>query len=191
DFADKYKVKPVTLTEDAKEVLLRYRFPGNIRQLKNLVEQISVLSTDKTEIDAETLQKYLPKDSNLPALYNRSTPGTDNLSERDILYKVLFDMKKDMIDLKKIVLELLDGQADKGKMVKEHAGLFEDLQHERGKAPHEHVVLNLPTTPGNEDVEEVHDIAHETEDDSLSIEKKEKELIIRALRKNNNKRKYA
>ena len=74
DFADKYKVKPITLTDDAKEVLLRYRFPGNIRQLKNLVEQISVLSTEEKDINAEQLQKYLPKESNLPALYHGALP---------------------------------------------------------------------------------------------------------------------
>ena len=193
DFADKYKVKPITLTEDAKEVLLRYRFPGNIRQLKNLVEQISVLSTEEKDINAEQLQKYLPKESNLPALYHAAVPEKENLSERDILYKVLFDMKKDVIDLKKIVLDLLNGQSDKGKMVKDHAGLFDDLHREPGLS-HEHMVLDIPSSPSGangEEVEDVHDIAHETEDDSLSIEKKEKELIIRALRKNNNKRKYA
>jgi transcriptional regulator with PAS, ATPase and Fis domain len=194
DFADKYKVKPISLTEEAKEVLIRYRFPGNIRQLKNLVEQISVLSTEDKEIDAEHLQKYLPKESNLPALYRSAAPEKDNLTERDILYKVLFDMKKDVIDLKKIVLDLLNGQGDKGKMAKDHAGLFEDLHGEGQSLAHDHVVLNLPSTPSGtngEVVEDIHDIAHETEEDSLSIEKKEKELIIRALRKNNNKRKYA
>ena len=195
DFADKYRVKPITLTEEAKEVLIRYRFPGNIRQLKNLVEQISVLSTEEKEIDAEHLQKYLPQESNLPALYRGAIPEKDNLSERDILYKVLFDMKKDVTDLKKIVLDILNGQPDKVKMVKDHAGLFEDLHHEPGSLAHDHLVLNLPTQPSDssddEVVEDIHDIAHETEDESLSIEKKEKELIIRALRKNNNKRKYA
>lgn len=195
DFADKYKVKPITLTEDAKDVLVRYRFPGNIRQLKNLVEQISVLSTaDNKEINAEQLQNYLPKESNLPALYRNAIPEKENLSERDILYKVLFEMKKDVIDLKQIVLDLLNSQGDKGKVVQDHAGLFEGLHREHSHTAHDHVVLNLPTTPGGvqeDEVEDVHDIAHETEDDSLSIEKKEKELIIRALRKNNNKRKYA
>ena len=194
DFADKYKVKPISLTEEAKELLIRYRFPGNIRQLKNIVEQISVLSTEEKEIDGEHLQRYLPKESNLPALYRGAVPEKDNLSERDILYKVLFDMKKDVIDLKKIVLDLLNGHVDKGSMVKEHAGLFNDLHGEPSGLAHDHLVLNLPTSesrPTPDDVEDVHDIAHETEDDSLSIEKKEKELIIRALRKNNNKRKYA
>ena len=193
DFADKYKVKSITLTEDAKDILIRYRYPGNIRQLKNLVEQISVLSTEEKEIGSEQLQRYLPKESNLPALYRSSVPEKENLTERDILYKVLFDMKKDVIDLKKIVLDLLNGHDDKGKMAKDHAGLFEDLHREPSGMSHD-VVLNLPTDTSDtdsEDVEDVHDIAHETEDDSLSIEKKEKELIIRALRKNNNKRKYA
>lgn len=195
DFSDKYRVKPITLTDEAKEVLIRYRFPGNIRQLKNLVEQISVLSTEEKEIDAHQLERYLPKESNLPALYRASAPEKENLNERDILYKVLFDMKKDVIDLKKIVLDLLNGHGDTGKMVKDHAGLFEGLHGDHGAKQHEHRVLNLPSTPAettdDEEIEDVHDIAHETEDDSLSIEKKEKELIIRALRKNNNKRKYA
>lgn len=197
DFADKYRVKPVTLTDDAREVLLRYRFPGNIRQLKNLVEQISVLTTDQKVIDAATLERYLPRESNLPALYrSHDIPEKENLTERDILYKVLFDLKKDVIDLKKIVLELMDGQGDKGKMVREHAGLFQDVRNDHPMPDHrESVVLNLPTPHDDQTeavVEDVHDITHETEeDDSLSIEKKEKELIIRALRKNNNKRKYA
>jgi len=92
------------------------------------------------------------------------------------------------------VLDLMNGQDDKGKMVKEHAGLFEDIHREPSGIGHDHRVLNLPSTPAEsaeDEVGDVQDIAHETEDDSLSIEKKEKELIIRALRKNNNKRKYA
>lgn len=194
DFADKYKVKPITLTDEAKEGLINYRFPGNIRQLKNLVEQISVLSTEEKEISAGQLQRYLPKENNLPALYRSSLAEKESLTERDILYKVLFDMKKDVIDLKKIVLDLINGQGDKGKVAKEHAGLFDDIHREPGGMPHDHMLFNLPATGAEtsvEEVEDIHDIAHETEDDSLSIEKKEKELIIRALRKNNNKRKYA
>src|SRR6187455_1370038 len=99
DFADKYKVKPIVLTEEAKEILLAYRFPGNIRQLKNLVELISVLSSDHKDVDAETLRRYLPTESSIPALYNKTPSGDrESLSERDILYKVLFDMKKDVTD---------------------------------------------------------------------------------------------
>ncbi len=193
DFAEKYKVKPISLTDDAKEVLLQYRFPGNIRQLKNLVEQISVLSTDDKEITAEILQRYLPKENTLPALY-RGGPENDGMSERDILYKVLFDMKKDVTDLKKVVLDLMNGQGEAGKLMKDNAHLFNDVHHhENDVTSKEPVVLNIPQSqPADHDhIEEVHDISHVAEDDSLSIEKKEKELIIRALQKNNNRRKYA
>jgi transcriptional regulator with PAS, ATPase and Fis domain len=191
DFAEKYRVKPITLTDDAKEILLKYRFPGNIRQLKNLVEQISVLSTDNKEINGDILTHYLPKENSLPALY-RNAQEKDSLSERDILYKVLFDMKKDFNDLKKLVLDTYTNQGGAAQIVKDHP-LFADVDGGKEKSD-EPLVLNLsPTNQPDSDhhVEEVHDISHETEDDSLSIEKKEKELIIRALRKNNNKRKYA
>jgi transcriptional regulator with PAS, ATPase and Fis domain len=188
DFAEKYKVKPISLTDDAKEVLLKYRFPGNIRQLKNLVEQISVLSTDIKEITAERLLHYLPQEKTLPALF-KSNGDKDAISERDILYKVLFDMKKDMLDLKKIVLELYHNQGKATQLVKDHPSLFEGIEQTS-----EPVVLNIPAAESQDHTlneEEIQDITHETEEDSLSIEKKEKELIIRALQKNNNKRKYA
>jgi len=191
DFADKYKVKPIVLTEEAKEILLAYRFPGNIRQLKNLVEQISVLSSEHKDIGAEELQHYLPKQSTLPALYRNSVMEKDGLSERDILYKVLFDMKKDFNELKKLVLETVPNQAKVSQLVKEHPELFDGIETEQNGIDNEHVVLNLPTQSGEPHDAEIHDISHVTEDESLSIEKKEKELIIRALRKNNNKRKYA
>ncbi|HNP96415.1 MAG TPA: sigma-54 dependent transcriptional regulator [Cyclobacteriaceae bacterium] len=187
DFAEKYKVKPVSLTEGAKEILLKYRFPGNIRQLKNLVEQISVLSPDVKEIDQYQLQKYLPKDSLLPALYKDDT--NDSISERDILYKVLFEMRKDVTDLKKIVLQNANNPGQAAQLVKDHADLFEGI-HEEVDTHEEPVrVINASSTPIED--EEVQDISHIAEDDSLSIEKKEKELIVKALRKNNNKRKYA
>lgn len=193
DFAEKYKVKPITLTDDAKEALLQYRFPGNIRQLKNLVEQISVLSTDDKEITGEIFQRYLPKENMLPAIYRNNASDKDGMSERDILYKVLFDMKKDVTDLKKIVLDLMNGQGEAGKLIKDNAHLFNEVHHHDGELlSKEPVVLNIPQTQnGDEHIEEIHDISHVAEDDSLSIEKKEKELIIRALQKNNNRRKYA
>ncbi|MBL7858288.1 MAG: sigma-54-dependent Fis family transcriptional regulator [Cyclobacteriaceae bacterium] len=193
DFAEKYKVKPIALTENAKEVLLKYRFPGNIRQLKNLVEQISVLSTEQKEIDSEALQRYLPKENSLPALYHHPSSEKETLSERDILYKVLFDMKKDVVDLKKIVLDLLNNPGTQaGQLIKENPGLFDGLHGETTDTTNEPVVLNLPQNSTDDNhLEEIQDISHETEDESLSIEKKEKELILRALRKNNNKRKYA
>lgn len=195
DFSEKYRVKPITLTDDAKDVLLAYRFPGNIRQLKNLVEQISVLSSAQKEINAETLQRYIPTESSLPALY-RNGSDKESISERDLLYKILFDMKKDVTELKKLVLDAYSNQGKAAQLVKDHPGLFEGVNSplEQHVKPAETVVLNLtPATSvaaESDHIEEVHDISHE-EDESLSIEKKEKELILRALRKNNNKRKYA
>jgi transcriptional regulator with PAS, ATPase and Fis domain len=196
DFAEKYKVKPIALTEDAKEVILKYRFPGNIRQLKNLVEQMSVLSSDNKEITAEKLHHYLPKENTLPAVYHTTGQSStnDNFTERDILYKVLFDMKKDMVDLKKIVLEAFHQQGNAGQVMKDHPELFKGLEHASAQAiGTDSVVLNINSgaSESADQGEEVHDISHETEEDSLSIEKKEKELIMRALQKNNNKRKYA
>lgn len=190
DFAERYKVKPISLTEDAKEVLLKYRFPGNIRQLKNLADQISVLSTEQKEISAGILQSYLPQANNLPALY-KDGAGQD-ISEREILYKVLFDMRKDVNELKRIVLENVANPSHAAQIVKENPHLFAEIQPERN-ASESPVVLNINgnASPAVEDSDEVQDISHEAEDDSLSIEKKEKELILRALRKNNNKRKYA
>jgi transcriptional regulator with PAS, ATPase and Fis domain len=193
DFAEKYRVKPITLTDDAKEILLAYRFPGNIRQLKNLVEQISVLSTDNKEIDGSALKRYLPSASNLPAIVPHGPGEKDGLSERDILYKVLFDMKREMIDLKKLILDIYNNQGKATQLVKDHAALFEGIDHDVHKTAQEPVLLNVASSENAvvEQVEDVQDITHETEDDSLSIEKKEKELIVRALRKNNNRRKYA
>jgi transcriptional regulator with PAS, ATPase and Fis domain len=197
DFADKYKVKPISLTEDAKEILLKYRFPGNIRQLKNLVEQISVLSPENKEINGAILSNYLPKENSLPALYRNPSGDKESLSERDILYKVLFDMKKDMTDLKKLVLENYNNIDKSAQLVKEHPELFAGLVDTGTSIQQDSMVLNLNPTVNttndhhNDQPEDIHDISHETEEDSLSIEKKEKELIIRALQKNNNKRKYA
>jgi transcriptional regulator with PAS, ATPase and Fis domain len=191
DFAEKYKVKPIALTEDAKELIIKYRFPGNIRQLKNLVEQISVLSTDNKEIDGEVLQRYLPRENSLPALYRTAGVEKDSHTERDILYKVLFDMKKDMHDLKKLVLDSYSSVGKGNQLIKENPGLFDGVEPQRMEETAEPVVLNLSGGVAERHEEDVHDISHEMEEDSLSIEKKEKELIIRALRKNNNRRKYA
>jgi transcriptional regulator with PAS, ATPase and Fis domain len=129
DFAERYKVKPILLSEEAKSILLKYRFPGNIRQLKNLVDQISVLSPEAKEIGATDLSYYLPQETSLPALYRDNTVNAkDNLSEREILYKVLFDMKKDVNDLKKIVLENISNPAAASKIIQDNADLFEGIQ---------------------------------------------------------------
>lgn len=200
DFAEKYRVDSIKLTEEAKQILLRYRFPGNIRQLKNLVEQISALEMDRN-ISAETLMKYLPQQSsNLPAIYKGvNGEKSESLSERDLLYKVLFDMKKDMNDLKKLVHDLIETGNVDTSVIKENPNLFRNLenspaipQETSAKDFNEPIFIDTSSDEDDDtyDYENVHDITHE-EDESLSIEAKEKELIIKALRKNNNKRKYA
>jgi transcriptional regulator with PAS, ATPase and Fis domain len=191
DFAEKYKVKPIVLTDDARELLAKYRFPGNIRQLKNLVDQISVLSADRKLISAAELQFYIPRETSLPALFHEST--NERLSERDILYKVLFDMRKDLTELKKIVLGGAIETGGGAQLAKEYPGLFDGLQNMETPRETEPVTLvnhGAALKPAAETVD-VEDVQHITEDESLSIEKKERELILRALRKNNNRRKNA
>ncbi|MEO9475317.1 MAG: sigma-54 dependent transcriptional regulator [Cyclobacteriaceae bacterium] len=203
DFSETYRTKPINLTDDAQNLILSYRFPGNIRQLKNLVEQMSVLEMDR-EIDAETLRKYLPQNrKNLPALIEKATDsgGGGDFSERDILYKVLFDLKKDVTDMKDLVLKMLQDDDTKSEILSQHHRLFnddEDLednhfsQKEEREALAPSPILINSTSTRNEDGYEVEDISHETEEeDSLSLEKQEKEMILRALTKNKNKRKYA
>jgi len=209
DFSDKYHVKPITLSEDAKSLLVKFPFPGNIRQLKNLAEQISLLENER-EVSVETLARYLPQEgSTLPVAYTGSrgsTEGQSDFSEREILYKVLFDMKKDMTELKKLVLETYKSGGLNSSIMKKHQNLFEDMESSVKYDQEENVSSNLPLVLDNiheKEVQErasssreyenqiIEDITHEEDDNSLSIEKKEKELILRALKKHHNKRKYA
>jgi transcriptional regulator with PAS, ATPase and Fis domain len=205
DFSEKYKVRPITLDSEAQSLLMRYGFPGNIRQLKNLAEQISLLEENR-EVNAQTIIKYLPTDnSRLPMTLSGAGSSADpsDFSERDLLYKVLFDMKKDMNELKKLVLESFQSGGINQTIMQKHQSLFEDLESNfNTKEPSEpnpnyQVPLVLDSSQSanvsDEDYEEdaIEDIIHEEDDNSLSLEKKEKELILRALRKHNNKRKYA
>lgn len=205
DFSEKYNVKPISLNEDAKKLLIRFPFPGNIRQLKNIAEQISLLEQER-DVDGPTLSKYLPTDqTRLPAVFTGASSGeTSDFSEREILYKVLFDMKKDMNDLKKLVLESYQSGGLNSSIINKHQNLFEDLESPISfedkpspSAPSVNmpIVLDHPQSSKDEieeyDDENIEDIIHEEDDNSLSLEKKEKEMIIKALRKHNNKRKYA
>lgn len=202
DFAEKYKVKPIFLTEPAKEILLKYRFPGNIRQLKNLVEQISVLDAER-EIGVEKLRKFLPREgSQLPALFAGNGSEANPLSERELLYKVLFDMRKDMTDLKKLVHQYFSGEQSGNEILEQNPNLFKQIENsdeidpvrsninENDKVADSPIIIPADNDQQNYELEKIEDIDHE-EDENLSLEKKEKELIIKALRKNNNKRKYA
>lgn len=199
DFSEKYRVKPIKLSPDAVNILLKYRFPGNIRQLKNLVEQMSVLEMER-DVDAETLLKYLPQEKNLtPALF-KGGKDEKGYSERDLLYKVLFEMRSDLNELKKLVHEVLQNEHYGNDIIEDHQDLFHSIE-----APGSYDEMKAPTSSNNNlridrstaeereryDLARVEDISPEAEDESLSLEKKEKEMIIKALKKNNNKRKYA
>lgn len=199
DFADKYKVSPIKLTDEAKEILMKFRFPGNIRQLKNLAEQISVLETDR-EISRETLLKYLPDNPNLPALYKETSK--EEFSERELLYKILFDMKKDMNELKKLVLDLIQSESIDNEILKDHESLFHNLKDEEYASKKLHKSYLLEGKEKDDPIvikhnsihdDKIEDIIHEDDDseESLSLENKEKEMILKALKKNRNKRKHA
>ncbi|MDJ1499835.1 sigma-54 interaction domain-containing protein [Xanthocytophaga agilis] len=195
DFAERYRVKPVSLTEDASLLLQQYRFPGNIRQLKNLVEQISVLEIER-DINSEKLRTYIPQEqgSSVPTLF-KGTEG-QNFTERELLYKVLFDLKRDVTELKKLFYDTVSGGNVNREVIKQHADLFRDIEEEPEFATSTPTPKPIYLDSGNEEddaieLARIEDISHETEDDSLDLEKKEKEMIIKALRKNRNKRKYA
>jgi transcriptional regulator with PAS, ATPase and Fis domain len=203
DFAEKNHMKPINLTEDAKNLLMNFRFPGNIRQLKNIVDQISVLETER-DLDGKALLKYLPQQemSRLPVL---SFPGSqqngstkNDFWERDVLYKVLFDVKKDVNELKKLVLSLLSDDLNNRQVFQKHKHLFRDLADEPPfEQEQKAFMLEAPKNPALSEKKTleldhpIEDITHKMEDESLSLEKKEKEMIVRALKKNNNKRKDA
>ena len=183
DFSDKNKIDPIRLTDNAKIELSKYRFPGNIRELKNLTEQISVLEIDRT-ITSKIIKKYLPNNTNLPAISNIPIDETnEKYNERDILYKILFDLKNDVTEMKKIIDSILNDGSEK-VVDAENKGLLTNNDDEKNKI----IIKNQPSTR-KEKFHEVTEVVNENE--SLSIESKEKELIIKALYKNKNKRKYA
>jgi transcriptional regulator with PAS, ATPase and Fis domain len=190
DFADKYKAPPVQLDEEAKNVLINYTWPGNVRELKNIAEQISVLSQNKN-INATQLKSFLPDHnySRLPALSGGAgaVSQLEFANEREILYKLFFDMKKDVNELKKMFYDLL-----KNPNMAQHAPVFTDelKEYTNGNgtpalpgASSQPVILHQGST------NEIHH--HEDVEESLSIMDKEKELIIKALKKHKGKRKDA
>jgi DNA-binding NtrC family response regulator len=193
DFAERYKTSPVMLTDDAKNLLITYPFPGNVRELKNIAEQISVLSTDKN-ITAADLSPFLPERSfnRLPVLAHQpATNGSSDFSnEREILYKLFFDMKRDVTELKKMFLEVL--QSNGGSQVQMPGGFFnEALMPEQKTFETSQPVItsaaqSQPVVIANPDI---HD--HIVVEESLNIMDKEKELIIKALKKHKSKRRDA
>lgn len=198
DFALKYKMPTVKLTEDAVQLLLKYRWNGNIRQLRNVAEQISVLEQNRT-INSSTLQQYLPNAGNsLPAVINTSKSDSDFSNEREILYKVLFDMKSDLNDLKKLTMELMK-KGSVSDVTKEHEHLIQKIygdESESDSISEDLEVLSIPEhTEQPEPVTEVEDKYHFAEEieeeETLSLQDKELELIKKSLERHNGKRKLA
>ena len=195
DFAEKYRMPAVKLTEDARIMLTSYSWPGNVRQLKNTTEQISIIEGSR-EIDAEMLKAYLPDYDGikLPAVIRREAEGAFS-SEREILYKILFDMKNDMNDLKKLVLDMIRDGSSTVHLDASNSGVIQRLYEE----------TSLGNIPGSERMEgdedkrkfsagKQSDQIQDTEEiveESLSLVDKEIELITKALEKYNGKRKLA
>ena len=196
DFTDKYRSPNVQLTDDAQRVLTNYPWPGNVRQLKNIAEQIAVLEKERL-IDAPILEQYLPFDnrSTLP-VHVSGASSKDDFSERDLLYKVLFDMKKDMVELKKLVVEIIQNGVSSG-IVEDHSPYINQLYRDVDSPAPEQLAspstLTIHHPQGNKS-EDFHfhtQDAEEVEEESLSLVEKESDLIKKALKKHKGKRKSA
>lgn len=192
DFAEKYKTSPIQLDEEAREMLTSYTWPGNVRELKNIAEQISVLSTEKL-VKGSDLRRFLPdrKEVRLPALTARpAQESAEFMNERDILYKLFFDMKKDVTELKKMFVEIVNNPGSGGAVMSEGGTV-----HEMPAAPIEYEpsilksVLPASVQPMLLPQQLVQD--HVDVEESLNLMDMEKELIERALKKHKGKRKDA
>ncbi|AYN69116.1 sigma-54-dependent Fis family transcriptional regulator [Euzebyella marina] len=202
DFGQKYKMPTIRLEDDAVQLLLKYRWPGNIRQLRNIAEQISVLEESRM-VSWSTLNTYLPNagSTNLPAVVGQKKAESDFSNEREILYKVLFDMKSDLNDLKKLTLELMKSN-DGEKVQEENEGLIRKIYGENGEDIEDVdrnalEVLHLPEPKVDQPisrptVEDKYHFAEEIEEEeTLSLQEKEVELIKKSLERNRGKRKAA
>ncbi|MEE4215652.1 MAG: sigma-54 dependent transcriptional regulator [Bacteroidales bacterium] len=194
DFAEKYRMPAVKLTEDARLMLTSYSWPGNVRQLKNITEQISIIEGSR-EIDGEKLKAYLPDYGNikLPAIIKRDSESSFS-SEREILYKILFDMKNDMSDLKKLVLDMLREGSSAIHLDDRSTGVIQRLYNESdvedinsSGAGRKTSEMKFPRAEGPDQIQDTEEIVEE----SLSLVDKEIELITKALEKYGGKRKLA
>jgi len=195
DFAQKYSMPTIKLEEEAVQTLINYRWDGNIRQLKNIAEQLSVLE-EKRMIKKEVLVDYLPNsEENLPAIISKGSEKSEFSNEREILYKVLFDMKGDLNDLKKLTLELMQ-TSNLSEFKKNNEQLINKVyQNENYSSDKNIEVVNLEndkTKEENKDFEDNFDYIQEVKAiESLSIQEKELELIKKSLEKHSGKRKLA
>ncbi|MGA9651614.1 MULTISPECIES: sigma 54-interacting transcriptional regulator [Pedobacter] len=193
DFSDKYRSPGLNLEPDAVQILTNYSWPGNVRQLKNIAEQICVLEKDRN-VTGQAILNYIPNEagSNLPMAINAQSK--EDFTERDILYKVLFDMKKDMVELKKLVAEIIQHGGNTATVLADNPQyinqLYRDVELPAGQ---EHGFTIQQPTANNNNNNSDYNFAHDAEEveESLSLVDKESDLIKKALKKHKGKRKFA
>lgn len=200
DFAEKYRMPQLQLTPDAESILLNYRWPGNIRQLKNMAEQVSVIESNRL-ITTEIIDKYLPQAqrSNLPVLVSDLKKSDQSISERDILYRFLFEMKKDIADLKKIVGEIVQHGQVSGSFQEENTRIIENLytgedekpSASKDKRDNNSFIDSDDINPHHQVIDSYEEDTTDYVEENLSIQKKEEDLIIKALQKHSGRRKKA
>lgn len=190
DFAERYRTTPVHLDEDARQILVNYPWNGNVRELKNIAEQISVLATDK-QVSAVELNRFLPSSasqSRLPVLAHPNGHESHDFSnEREILYKLFFDMKRDVTELKKMFLEIIQNPS----VLAENPSMLAEIKNLQGADNLSPILSHAPSSASQPVI--MHNPIHEHEevDENLNIMDKERELIIKALKKHRGKRKDA
>jgi transcriptional regulator with PAS, ATPase and Fis domain len=192
DFSEKYRMPAIRLDSEAKNILMNYSWPGNVRQLKNITEQISIIESER-EITAPVLRNYLPDYGTvkLPAIIRKEEDKAFS-SEREILYKILFDMKSDMNDLKKLVFDLIRGGEADVTFHENNSRVIKNLFRENGAEPMDSkesasTSVDFSPKPVRTDIQDTEEVVEE----SFSLADKEVEMINKALEKYNGKRKLA
>lgn len=199
DTAEKYRMPVIKINDEAKHMLMNYRWPGNIRQLKNVAEHIAIIEENR-ELGAEEIVRYLPDMAKpqLPALVKKDDDGSSFANEREILYKVLFDLKSDVNELKKLVFDIVQNNGENFDMTAEHMQTINKMFNADDVEPVPQTEVFQPQaveiTPVQSNFNKTSDFiqdTHEVVEENLSLEDKEKEFIMKALDKHNGKRKKA
>lgn len=197
DFAEKYRMPAIQLTDDAKAMLLAYPWPGNVRQLKNITEQISIIETNR-DISAAILQSYLPvqtTENRLPMLFGSKPGGNKTFeSEREILYQVLFDMRRDVTELKKLVNSLMTergGQPVSAAAPSSSVPYYQDIGYNLMASPQSPINISPVKHAANSRIDDDIQDTEEYVEETLSLDEVEKEMIRKALERHHGRRKNA
>jgi len=194
DFAEKYRMPVIQLDESAQHLLKGYRWPGNIRQLKNLTEQISIIESNRI-LNATALSKYLPQSNELPVLYKQTQNNETFNSERDIMYKLLFDMKKDVYDMKKLIFDIINSNSDGNIHLNDDSNKALQKIHTELNEDDYSILQEVDDIPeitiSSKYKEDAFDTTEEVFEENYSLQEKEIDFIRKALEKYNGKRKKA